>query len=388
MKIYNVDLKLIILFLTTGFVSDFYGKEGEARAFFQRVMGGLYHSKDDDSFRCKKHRECILKLLRNSSENFLGGTKIVLSGEMPPNYDVPSMGAGDMLLYPRVLRDKLKEMGAEEVALDLGKRYEWLTQFFVKCSDLPLFSRMSEKEKCGYIQLEIRSVLDNLKELSAFKPKSRYLSDDCKKSGWAIGEVEKVKQRIKDISSKENDDTGCCMIPVLFTRQSAFYDLEDRNEEELFGYLNKRSISREELEKLLQEAHLERYKKENIRIYNIQLEDQDKEEIPGIEKPGNLYSGYEKRNGAFVNDAIMMKAVIESGGKIVSIDSSALNLAMGIPSSKDKRINIIALLRKDYNSRWKTPFLKEDSSVCWSPNVRFIIKDGNYKWSEIWMIVD
>lgn len=316
----------------------------------------------------------IVRLLQNPSTSCLQGQKIVLKVEKAPNFDVPSTGAGDCLFYPRMLREKLTSLGAEDVVLDLGKRYAWLASFFGKCSDIGVFGKMDETAQKEYTPLEVRTALDSIPDLATFESKSRYLPACCE---WANGEVAKIATTLEELQTRAVEEAGRRMHPVLFTRQSAAYEIKSDEEERLFGYLNHRSISREELAAMLTD------KPDHTRVFNIQFEDQKEDDIAGTEKPTTIFEGYSERNGAFVNDAILMAAVIKAGGDVVSIDSSPLNLAIGIPSVDDTRKSIKALLGKDHNSRWKKPFLKEDGSICWSPNVDLLVQEKADDWSTV-----
>jgi len=323
--------------------------------------------------------EGILEHLREPSYNCLLGAKIVLTVELPPNFDVPSTGAGDCLFYPRILIEYLKSLGAEEVVLDLGKKYGWLTKFFKECSNIKLVSDFSEQELKEYVGLEVREILDNVQKLEEFESRSRYFSNDPSLDE----EIEKVVKKLEGMNSIVREEVGRNMTPVLFTRQSAHYDLEKKEDEkdeefeerkELLGYLNHRSISIEGLEKFAE------VKPDFVKIYNNQFEDQDKVDIKGIEKPDAICKV--KANFPFGKDYVRYKAFLRAGGQIVSIDSSPLCVAIGIPEVNDTRKNIKALLAKNYNSRWKAPFVK-DGVVCWSQNVELYIQEKYDDWTDV-----
>lgn len=322
--------------------------------------------------------EDLTALLRNPSTNCLHGKKIVLTVERAPNHDVPSTGAGDCLFYPRILREKLTSLGASDVAVDLGGSYKWLGSFFAKCTDTPVLSAMNPDQQQSYTPLEVRDVLDAIPDLATFVSRSRFLpqTENCT---WANQEVDKVITGLLESQISSLEETGIKQVPVLLARQSAGYNLEGRSQEDaaLFGYLNRRSISREELAAMLENAP------QHVDVYNIQLEDQQTDAIPGTKKPVLLYDAYAERNGAFVNDAILMAAVIKMGGQIASICSAPLNLAIGIPDETDTRLSIKALLGKHHNSRWQKPFLQDNGSVSWSPNVELLVQETADDWSSV-----
>ena len=123
--------------------------------------------------------------------------------------------------------------------------------------------------------------------------------------------------------------------------------------------------------------------KKNIVFYNIQFEDQKLPDIPGTRKPATIWKGYNNRRGAFVNDAIFMKAVLKAGGKILSVDTAAACLALGMPNKNDERKNIYILLAKEHNSRWKGQYVNPDGSSVWSENIVLLKQDKQGDWLSV-----
>ena len=316
----------------------------------------------------------VLGLIENESANCLQGKKIVLRGNTPPNYDVPSMGAGDWFLYALWLTAKLESLGAESVVIDQPK---FLKNFFTYCSDIGVFSDVRKGQEAEYIPLKVADIL-NVAHLDQFECNKRYME-----SSFYESEVEVVLENIAELKETVSEQTGREPKIVIFTRQSAGYTIKGKNEEQrqeqeaLYGYLNHRSISREDLADMLAA------KPDYVKVYNIQFEDQKEVNIAGTEKPTALYPGYAQRRGAFVNDAILMKAVVEAGGELVSVDTAATNLAFGIPRVDDDRKNIKVFLGARHNSRWKAPYLKGKDSVSWSKNVQLFTQENEDDWSDV-----
>ncbi|MFC1842237.1 hypothetical protein ACFLYU_01110 [Candidatus Dependentiae bacterium] len=306
-------------------------------------------------------KETTLNLLKTGRRNCLEQKKIIITCEKAPNEDVPSFGFGDAFMYCIVLYDYLERYARAEVMLCPPKP---LIKFFKTCSDLSVFEEKDKKQ--DFIKIECKDLLKAIPNIHTFECKRRYLSKNCV---WANQEARKVLAHIKKMN----------IIPILFTRQSSKLPKELENNP-AFNYLDRRSITREELSNFLQ-THNQNL--ETVKIFNIQFEDQKEPDIYGTEKPIKLYPGYSKKNGAFINDAILMKAVIQAGGYIVSVETAAGHVGMFIPEIDNTRKNVIFLLAKKHSCRWKPPFLKNNNTITWAKNVTLLIQENYGDWMPV-----
>jgi len=304
-------------------------------------------------------KDVLLKKLRSGKGGCLKGKNIIITCKKAPNKDVPSFGLGDGFLYLRVLTEYLETKYKANVSVVPPKP---LVKFFNLCSNIKIANEGDKKENT--IIVDCVELLDNIDGLENFESKKRFLD---KTKLWANREVNDLVEVFKKLNK----------IPVIVTRQSAHYKFKSKEEEKTMAYLNERSISREKLAKILKK------KPEHIEVFNMQFEDQKELDIENTKKPVTVYPSYNKRAGAFVRDAILLKAALKAGGQIVSIDTAAAMLAIGVPEAEDKRKNIIILLGKAHNSRWKKPFLKKDGSVSWSKNVLFLVQKKRKDWSAV-----
>ncbi|MFC1841564.1 hypothetical protein ACFLYA_00665 [Candidatus Dependentiae bacterium] len=320
-------------------------------------------------FRSKKKKDEVIEALKNNDRKTLKRKRILITCHKAPNKDVPSFGFGDAFLYFPRLCEYLKKKGVVHVAICPPKP---LAKFFKTCSDLKV---VEEESADGYHKIDCRDLLDNIKDFHKFKSKKRYLvGKNCKEANEL---VEKLADKFKRLNIK----------PIIVTRQASNLPKKYARKSK-FKYMNHRSVTRDDLEDSLEYYFDSRpepqpvmhglfgalYRifgdgKKEVRFYNIQFEDQRQPDILGMEKPEAIWKGYKKRRGAFVNDAILMKAALKAGGKIISVDTAAANLAVGIPHKDDPRKNVCILLGKEHNSRWKGKFLNEDGSSRLSNNI-------------------
>jgi len=358
---------------------DKTNKRGWLSSF--RVFNIFRHKSKEE----KKERKIIKKIKQKGRT--LKNKKILIICKEPPNNDVPSFGFGDGFFYtPRLVEYLKKVKGAKEVYIAPPKA---LTRFFKTCSDLKV---LEDDANCTYERVDVRELLDAIPNIHKFKSKKRYLSGpNCK---WASKEVDKLVDAFK----KSN------IIPVVVTRQSSTVPRKYARQRK-FKYLTKRSMSREQagqaLESFYENApfHKERpwpWKafdrilnrgKKNVVFFNIQFEDQKLPDISGMLKPETIWEGYKNCRGAFVNDAIFMKAALKVGGKILSVDTAAACLSLGIPSKHDLRKNIYLLLATERNSRWKGEYVNPDGFSAWSPNVVLVKQEYAGDWMSAFEIV-
>jgi len=302
----------------------------------------------------------VIEALKTRKFDLLAGKKIMVTCNKAPYDDVPSFGLGDAFLFLRFVVDYLETECKSHVVLVPPKA---LCRFFSLCSDIPVVEPGNPLyDEC--ISVECRDLLQHIPDIQKFESKKRFLGKNCI---WANAQVQKIVSHLK----KRN------IIPVLITRQSNYYKLKSKSEENIFGYLNNRSISRQELADIVQGVS------EQVRVYNIQFEDQKLPDIAGVQKPTVIYPEYDNYMGAFVQDAILMKAVLQAGGYVVSVETAAGHLACGVVDVCDTRKNIIMLLGKQYSCRWKSPFLNEDGSVTWSANTKLIIQEKAGDWTDV-----
>ena len=337
-----------------------------------------------DFFGFFKKRNEVIDALYKKKRRPLKGKKILITCNHAPNNDVPSFGFGDAFLYFPRLCEYLQQKGAD-VAIRPPRP---LTAFFRKCSDLKV---VQDDVKGEYTKVDCSELLQAIKNFQHFRSKKRYLIG--KNSRWAEGLVNSLADKFR----REN------IIPVVVTRQASKlpwkYALRPK-----FSYMNNRSMSREDLEKSLRGflgkipqrnilgfwsalTNVFVRKRPTVAFYNIQFEDQKKPNITGIQKPTSVWSGYANRRGAFVNDAIFMKAALQAGGKIVSVDTAAANLAIGIPEVGDQRRNVFVALAKEHNSRWKGNYINQDGSSAWSNNIVLLTQKRSGNWESAFALL-
>ena len=329
-------------------------------------------------------KDAILQSLRLENKAQLKDKKIVITCKRAPNHDVPSFGFGDAFLYPIRLVDYLEKCGAK-VAVCPPRP---LVKFFKQCSDLQVIEDVSKNSE--YTAVDCVEFLDNIKDFHTFDSKRRFLGRNCKE----------LNKEVADLAYKMKTSG---IIPILITRQSS--KLPKKYERDAkFEYMDHRSISRNQLGDMVNKFLEARKKHEEapksiwvrmfafinvfsrpkkVKFYNIQFEDQRQPDIDGVEKPDKIYPKYKERRGAFVNDAVLMKAALDAGGCVVSVDTAAGNAAVGVPGVDDTRKNIKFLMAKKCNSRWKGKFRRPDGSSVWSPNIDVIRQKRLDDWSHV-----
>jgi len=325
----------------------------------------------------------ILDNLRIGNYEALKDKNIVVTCKKAPNSDVPSFGFGDGFLYPIRLCDFLENVcGANSAVCPPGP----LNKFFETCSDLHVIKDISKNN--GFIAIDCVDLLNNIPDFHIYECNKRFLSKNNALSKEATELAHKMKK------------SG--IIPILITRQSSKLPKEHEGNKK-FKYLDFRSMSRGNVQDLVGKFNAERQKYEEskgifarlfaafnffttpkqVRFYNIQFEDQKQPDIPGVEKPDVIYPQYKERRGAFVNDLVLMKAALDAGGQVVSVDTAAGNVAVGVPDVNDTRKNIKFLMAKEHNSRWKGKFVKPDGSSVWSQNIEIVKQKDMGDWSSV-----
>jgi len=222
----------------------------------------------------------------------LKGKTVLIKCNKSPNNALKSFDFANAFLYLPRLSEYLEKIGAKKVYIAPPKK---LIKFFRTCSDLHVFSKNSDTK---YISIECKDLLDNIPNFHKFESKKRYLSKNCT---WANKEVNKLVKKIKESH----------IIPVLITRHCRNISTNNLCNP-VFKYLNKRSITREEIRHILQnffeykqhKSHkfftkfktlLKNFLKitpKKIKFYNIQFEDQRTRSSPGTQKPYVLYPQY------------------------------------------------------------------------------------------------
>jgi len=328
-----------------------------------------------------KKQDCgvkhVLRALRSEHIDTLKDKKIVIVCNKAPHWNVPFFPLGDALGYLPRLCDYLEKRGAKVFVAPPKP----LVKFFKACSDLDVLDNSEDNQ--GHIIVECSDLLGNIPNFHKFETSKRYLGKSCK---WANKKVNEIAKRFKKMGG----------LPVVFMRRGSRLPAKHKNQYK-FGYANRRSMSREEMQELIR-IYLQNKSKEqvskfkrffkrvigkydkNVQFYNIQFERRREKDISGAAKPATLYKKHDERRGAFVNDAILMKAAIKVGGQVVCVDAAITSLALGIPEVDDNKKNIKILLAKNRNSRWKGPFLKKDGSSVWPKNADVIRQEKENDW--------
>ena len=276
--------------------------------------------------------------LFSSSGRSLAGKCVAWCGEVPPEESVPSMGAGDWAWFTPNLVAEVESRGGTAVV----NPPKFLGNFFRTCSDIKVLSDLHPEEQKRYVRVE---TADGFREFphseGNFFLHKEFMGRNCEEANKVVTQAEELLNIYRDECMERE--------PVfsLISRASASYKFKTPEEERKFGYLAKRSISREELADILRE-----YKPEHVKLLNITFDDKDSV-VEGAENATAFINdlakkqGVEpvlgKKRGAFVEDTILMKAV----KAILSVDTCTANIP-----ARMLGVQNYVFLAQEHNVRW------------------------------------
>lgn len=355
--------------------------------FVSLQSNAMVHNKYD------KEIKNILDKLRNN-ESLEGQNIYVHSWKKSSDHDTPPLdvqpwdqrkkgtwGSGDEFMFKPLIYDKLKSLGAD-VKIAVPK---YLLPFFQQCTPL-------KDDVCGfgvdddlllqvgYIPVEGRDLLDNIRDIERFERTTKFFGDGC--ADWVRKDVQAVRENVFKLLKRG-------IVPVLFNRISA--RLNKKFSQNLRGYkkyhyLSHRIIPYEDYLDLLDK------KPDNIRVYNLTFDDRNKHVEPNAGDPSELYKDYKTERASFINDGILIAGVLTAvyefkkgqkiSGHIMSVETGLICMGMEIDGLHDDNENIHLLLTEIYNDRWSSMYRRDNGNVCWGP-VNLIIQQKFGQWSDV-----
>lgn len=361
---------------------------------FLGYIAVIYPKNEANPFRIyKKEIKDILQKLQHDQS--LEGKKIyVHSWKKSSDYDTPPLdvqpwdkrkkgtwGSGDEFMFKPLIYDKLTSLGAD-VAVAVPA---YLLPFFKQCS--PLQDRVygfgiddHTLLQKGYIPIEGRDVLDNIRSIETFEVKTKYFGPGCYES--VLQEVAKVRERCLQLLKNG-------IVPILFNRVSARLNekfSQNIRDYKRYHYLKYRVISYEDYLDLLKRVP------ENIRLYNVTFDDRNIAPEIRAGDPTELYSDYREKRASFINDGILTAGVLTAvaqlkngkkiAGHIMSVETGLICMGMECHGLHEDNENIHLLLTEIYNNRWNSLYRRENGNLCWGP-INLMIQKKFGQWSDI-----
>jgi len=344
----------------------------------------------------KPYKEVIGQILQKLQNNeSLKGYKIYIhSWKKSSDHDTPPLdvqpwdkrkkgtwGSGDEFMFKPLMYDKLTSLGADvKIAVPA-----YLLPFFKQCSPLQNvvygfgLDNHTLFEK-GYIPIEGRDILDNIRNIETFEVTTKYFGPRC--HDWVLRDVEKVRQNCLKLLEKG-------IVPVLFNRISATLNKkfsQNIRDYKRYHYLKYRVIPYEDYLKLIKKAP------QNIRLYNVTFDDRTIAPAEGAGDPTELYEDYKTKRGSFINDGILCAGVLTAvkelktgkkiSGQIMSVETGLICMCMEYAKLAQNNKNIHLLLTEIYNNRWNSLYQRANGNLCWGP-INLIIQKKFGQWSGV-----